>query len=97
MSFLGPASSGPSLNLVLEYVQPPLLTGTSDFNSCLHSTNGHLPSSCVLLQRSPPSRMSDLFLDLRDGSKLLDLLEVMSGQSLVSLFLCELIMCSKSM
>ncbi|XP_023809080.1 nesprin-2-like [Oryzias latipes] len=26
--------------------------------------------------------MSDLFLDLRDGSKLLDLLEVMSGQSL---------------
>uniref|UniRef100_A0A3P9L6A3 Calponin-homology (CH) domain-containing protein n=1 Tax=Oryzias latipes TaxID=8090 RepID=A0A3P9L6A3_ORYLA len=49
-----------------------------------------------LSKRSPPSRMSDLFLDLRDGSKLLDLLEVLSGQSLVSLFLCELIVCSKS-
>uniref|UniRef100_A0A4W6DQJ2 Calponin-homology (CH) domain-containing protein n=1 Tax=Lates calcarifer TaxID=8187 RepID=A0A4W6DQJ2_LATCA len=36
--------------------------------------------SCVLLQRCPPSFVSDLFSDLRDGSLLLDLLEVMSGQ-----------------
>ncbi|XP_039874015.1 nesprin-2 isoform X3 [Simochromis diagramma] len=33
-----------------------------------------------LAKGSPPSFVSDLFCDLRDGSKLLDLLEVMSGQ-----------------
>ncbi|XP_063350729.1 nesprin-2 [Pelmatolapia mariae] len=33
-----------------------------------------------LAKGSPPSFVSDLFSDLRDGSKLLDLLEVMSGQ-----------------
>ncbi|XP_042359998.1 LOW QUALITY PROTEIN: nesprin-1-like [Plectropomus leopardus] len=33
-----------------------------------------------LAKRSPPSFVSDLFSDLRDGSHLLDLLEVMSGQ-----------------
>ncbi|XP_034436669.1 nesprin-1-like [Hippoglossus hippoglossus] len=35
-----------------------------------------------LAKRRPPSFVSDLFSDLRDGSQLLDLLEVMSGQSL---------------
>ncbi|CAB1413946.1 unnamed protein product [Pleuronectes platessa] len=35
-----------------------------------------------LAKRRPPSFVSDLFSDLRDGSLLLDLLEVMSGQSL---------------
>ena len=38
----------------------------------------------VLFQRSPPSAVSDLFSDLRDGARLLDLLEVMSGQPMVS-------------
>ncbi|XP_070706002.1 nesprin-2a [Pempheris klunzingeri] len=33
-----------------------------------------------LAKRCPPSFVSDLFSDLRDGSQLLDLLEVMSGQ-----------------
>uniref|UniRef100_A0A3P9PND1 Calponin-homology (CH) domain-containing protein n=1 Tax=Poecilia reticulata TaxID=8081 RepID=A0A3P9PND1_POERE len=33
-------------------------------------------------QRRSPSYVSDLFSDLRDGSRLLDLLEVMSGQSM---------------
>ncbi|KAK2855974.1 hypothetical protein Q5P01_004709 [Channa striata] len=33
-----------------------------------------------LAKRCPPSYVSDLFCDLRDGSQLLDLLEVMSGQ-----------------
>ncbi|XP_071323734.1 nesprin-2a isoform X2 [Trachinotus anak] len=33
-----------------------------------------------LSKRFPPSFVSDLFSDLRDGSRLLDLLEVMSGQ-----------------
>ncbi|KAK5903258.1 hypothetical protein CgunFtcFv8_007054 [Champsocephalus gunnari] len=33
-----------------------------------------------LSKRCPPSFVSDLFSDLRDGSQLLDLLEVMSGQ-----------------
>ncbi|KAM6906809.1 nesprin-2a [Lycodopsis pacificus] len=33
-----------------------------------------------LAQRCPPSFVSDLFSDLRDGSQLLDLLEVMSSQ-----------------
>nr|XP_046228198.1 nesprin-2 isoform X4 [Scatophagus argus] len=35
-----------------------------------------------LAKRCPPSFVSDLFSDLRDGSQLLDLLEVMSGQPL---------------
>ncbi|XP_069017780.1 nesprin-2a isoform X4 [Embiotoca jacksoni] len=35
-----------------------------------------------LSKRCPPSFVSDLFSDLRDGSRLLDLLEVMSGQSM---------------
>ncbi|XP_040920887.1 nesprin-2a [Toxotes jaculatrix] len=35
-----------------------------------------------LAKRCPPSFVSDLFSDLRDGSQLLDLLEVMSGQSM---------------
>nr|XP_054604094.1 nesprin-2 isoform X2 [Nothobranchius furzeri] len=35
-----------------------------------------------LAKRCPPSYVSDLFLDLRDGLLLLDLLEVMSGQSM---------------
>ncbi|XP_015245715.1 PREDICTED: LOW QUALITY PROTEIN: nesprin-2-like [Cyprinodon variegatus] len=35
-----------------------------------------------LAKRCPPSYVSDLFLDLKDGSRLLDLLEVMSGQSM---------------
>ncbi|XP_026174095.1 nesprin-2a isoform X2 [Mastacembelus armatus] len=33
-----------------------------------------------LAKRSPPSFVSDLFSDIRDGPQLLDLLEVMSGQ-----------------
>ncbi|XP_078030046.1 nesprin-2a isoform X4 [Epinephelus lanceolatus] len=33
-----------------------------------------------LAKRCPPSCMADLFSDIRDGSQLLDLLEVMSGQ-----------------
>ena len=37
-----------------------------------------------MFQRSPPSAVSDLFSDLRDGARLLDLLEVMSGQPMVS-------------
>jgi len=36
------------------------------------------------LQRRPPSAVLDLFSDFRDGSKLLDLLEVMSGERIVS-------------
>ncbi|CAN9507959.1 unnamed protein product [Ophioblennius macclurei] len=35
-----------------------------------------------LAKRCPPSFISNLFSDLRDGSQLLDLLEVMSGQSM---------------
>ncbi|XP_041832728.1 nesprin-2-like [Melanotaenia boesemani] len=35
-----------------------------------------------LAKRCPPSYVSDLFSDLKDGSQLLDLLEVMSGQSM---------------
>jgi hypothetical protein len=38
----------------------------------------------VLSQRSPPTTVLDLFSDLRDGARLLDLLEVMSGQRMVS-------------
>uniref|UniRef100_A0A8C5GUE7 Uncharacterized protein n=1 Tax=Gouania willdenowi TaxID=441366 RepID=A0A8C5GUE7_GOUWI len=50
-----------------------------------------LVDSCASLQRCPPSFMSDLFTDLREGSQLLDLLEVMSGQTMVrSCFDCKL-------
>lgn len=40
-------------------------------------------NGCVF-QRICPSLVQDLFSDLRDGDRLLDLLEVMSGQHLVS-------------
>ncbi|KAI3363656.1 hypothetical protein L3Q82_001281 [Scortum barcoo] len=39
-----------------------------------------------LAKRCPPSYVSDLFSDLRDGSQLLDLLEVMSSQPMVSYY-----------
>lgn len=35
-------------------------------------------------QRVPPLRIADLIHDLRDGTKLLALLEVLSGEKLVS-------------
>jgi nesprin-1 len=38
-----------------------------------------------LLQRVPPLRIDDLIDDLKDGTKLLALLEVLSGEKLVSL------------
>jgi len=38
----------------------------------------------LLSQRSPPVTVLDLFNEFRDGSRLLDLLEVMSGQRMVS-------------
>uniref|UniRef100_A0A8B9LVM5 Calponin-homology (CH) domain-containing protein n=1 Tax=Astyanax mexicanus TaxID=7994 RepID=A0A8B9LVM5_ASTMX len=37
-----------------------------------------------LSKRNSPSLVQDLFADLSDGTRLLDLLEVMSGQRLVS-------------
>uniref|UniRef100_A0A3Q3K9S0 Calponin-homology (CH) domain-containing protein n=1 Tax=Monopterus albus TaxID=43700 RepID=A0A3Q3K9S0_MONAL len=39
-----------------------------------------------LAKRCPPSFVSDLFSDLRHGSQLLDLLEVMSGQPMLNRF-----------
>lgn len=36
-----------------------------------------------LLQRVPPLRVDDLIDDLKDGTKLLALLEVLSGEKLV--------------
>uniref|UniRef100_A0A8C7SMH6 Calponin-homology (CH) domain-containing protein n=1 Tax=Oncorhynchus mykiss TaxID=8022 RepID=A0A8C7SMH6_ONCMY len=49
-------------------------------------------SSCsvVLSQRIPPCMVLDLFNDFRDGSKLLDLLEVMSGQRMVTALLTQI-------
>ncbi|KOB76851.1 Nesprin-1 [Operophtera brumata] len=37
-----------------------------------------------LSKRIPPMRIDDLIYDLRDGTKLLALLEVLSGEKLVS-------------
>lgn len=37
----------------------------------------------ILFQRIPPLRIDDLIYDLRDGTKLLALLEVLSGEKLV--------------
>lgn len=39
----------------------------------------------LLTQRAPPLVMTDLFEDIKDGVMLLALLEVLSGQKLVSL------------
>ena len=36
------------------------------------------------LQRRPPEVVTDLFADIRDGVKLIKLLEVLTGQKLVS-------------
>lgn len=44
--------------------------------------------SSLLLQRKPPMVVDDLFEDMKDGVKLLALLEVLSGQKLVRIFLC---------
>jgi len=38
----------------------------------------------VLFQHKPPFEVNDLFEDIKDGVKLLALLEVLSGQRLVS-------------
>jgi hypothetical protein len=40
--------------------------------------------SYSFLQRVPPLRIDDLIDDLKDGTKLLALLEVLSGEKLVS-------------
>lgn len=39
----------------------------------------------IHFQRSPPLRVEDLIEDLKDGTRLLALLEVLSGEKLVSL------------
>lgn len=39
-----------------------------------------------VLQRKPPMVVDDLFEDMKDGVKLLALLEVLSGQKLVRIF-----------
>uniref|UniRef100_A0A8C9VNQ5 Calponin-homology (CH) domain-containing protein n=1 Tax=Scleropages formosus TaxID=113540 RepID=A0A8C9VNQ5_SCLFO len=45
-----------------------------------------------LSKKKPPCVVLDLFNDIRDGSLLLDLLEVMSGQQMVSLhYQCRLL------
>lgn len=41
--------------------------------------------TCFVLQRVPPLVVTDLFEDIKDGVVLLALLEVLSGQKLVSL------------
>lgn len=38
----------------------------------------------LLLQRRPPEIIDDLFVDIRDGVKLMKLLEVLTGQKLAS-------------
>lgn len=51
-------------------------------------TNKHI-SLYILIQRIPPLRIDDLIHDLRDGTKLLALLEVLSGEKLVIKLLCN--------
>lgn len=61
---------------------------------CLTGLVLKLKTMCILVfnmgyfilisQRSPPVTVLDLFNEFRDGSRLLDLLEVMSGQRMVS-------------
>lgn len=41
-----------------------------------------LPLFCLSFQRVPPLRVDDLINDLRDGTKLIALLEVLSGEKL---------------
>ena len=42
----------------------------------------------ITFQRSPPLRVEDLIEDLKDGTRLLALLEVLSGEKLVSYNSC---------
>ena len=41
--------------------------------------------AAFLFQRDPPVKVEDLFEDFKDGVKLLCLLEVLSGEKIVSL------------
>lgn len=41
-------------------------------------------------------RIADLYIDLRDGKMLMKLLEVLSGERLVSQFSCLMIQCNHS-
>lgn len=72
------------VKLMMDHSFHPLLF----FNVLFSWTDESVRLHCcfVLLQRCPPSFVSDLFSDLRDGSQLLDLLEVMSGQPMVSYY-----------
>lgn len=52
-----------------------------------HTTVVSSLTSCLVyasLQHKPPLEINDLFEDIKDGVKLLGLLEVLSGQRLVS-------------
>ena len=49
----------------------------------------------ILLQHIPPMKIDDLFEDIKDGVRLLCLLEVLTGQKLVRLYLQSFTMASQ--
>lgn len=61
-----------------------------DLLRCFHVDESVLS----LLQYKPPLEVNDLFEDIKDGVKLLALLEVLSGQRLVS-STCGFVFCTK--
>lgn len=74
-----PNISRPSVTSVNSFVAKQQPKGQQLHSEVVSEAELHL---CP--QRRPPCLILDLFHDFRDGSRLLDLLEVMSGQRLVS-------------
>lgn len=54
-----------------------------------HNVSFRFVGAIFIAQRVPPLRIADLIHDLSDGTKLLALLEVLSGEKLVSLIVCR--------
>jgi len=59
--------------------QPVKLSGV-----LCYSRSGECGFVCCMFQHDPPMMVTDLFEDVKDGIHLLSLLEVLSGETLVS-------------
>ncbi|XP_031437264.2 nesprin-2a [Clupea harengus] len=71
----------------MEFQKASLRTGTSRYTETVEQEQIQKRTftnwiNAQLSKRTPPSVVLDLFTDLQDGMRLLDLLEVMSGQSM---------------
>ena len=69
----------------MRLIKPPASAALpAESATCADTPPGVLPSSCLRVrQHDPPLEISDLIDDLKDSTKLLALLSVLSGQELV--------------